>query len=306
LPENKLKPPGDMIDIGECRLHCLRRGAGSPTVVFESGGGGGSSVQDWPVLNLVAPLTRCVAYDRAGLGWSNPPASPPTYDGMARDLDALLAAAGETPPFVLVGGSFGGLLALAYGRLFPDKVAGLVIVDASDPLKYFETMPRMRVLHEAELRSAIDAAARGDLRRDAEPAIRGARGLDEMTREAMLHTLGLPGHFEASLAELQAIDRATPEETAALEPGSLGDRPLIVLCHGKPGAMSAWEEGWAEAQARLAALSTRSAHLVAARNGHSIALENPGLVAACIAAVVGAVRGGGFDVAEARRLASRI
>jgi pimeloyl-ACP methyl ester carboxylesterase len=292
-----------MIDIGGRRLHCLRRGARSPTVVFESGGGGGSSVQDWPVLNLVAPLTRCVAYDRAGLGWSDPPPSPPTYDGMAGDLDALMAAAGETPPFVLVAGSFGVLPALAYCRRFPGKVAGLVIVDASDQRKYFETMPRMLGLHEEELRSAMAAAARGDLRRGAEPAIRGARGLDEMTREAMLHLLGLPGHFEASLAELQAIDRATPQEMATAMRGALGDRPLIVLSHGKPGALVAWEEGWAEAQARLAALSTRSAHLIAARNGHSIALENPRLVAACIAAVVGAVRGGDFDLTEARRLA---
>ncbi len=263
-------------------------------------------MQDWPVLNLVAPLTRCIAYDRAGLGWSDPPASLRTYDGMAGDLDALLAAAGETPPFVLAGSSFGGLLARAYCRRFPAKVAGVVIVDAADELKYFETMRRMKPLHEAELRSAIAAAQRGDLRREAEPAIRRAHGLDAATKEAMLHILGLPGHFEASLGELLAIDRATPQEMAPGEPGSLGDRPVIVLGHGKPyeGATAAWEEGWADAQARLAGLSTRSARIVAVSTGHSIALENPGLVAASISAVVNAVRGGGFDVAEARRLAT--
>ena len=171
-------------------------------------------MQDWPVLNLVGPLTRCIAYDRAGLGWSDPPSSLPTYDGMAQDLDALLVAAGEAPPFVFVGSSFGGLLVRAYCRRFLARVAGVVIVDASDELKYFETMRRMKTLHENELRSSISAAKRGDLRREAEPAIRRARGLDETTKEAMLHVLDLPGHFEASLSELQAIDRATPRLTA--------------------------------------------------------------------------------------------
>jgi len=258
------------------------------------------------VLSLAARLTRCIAYDRAGLGWSDPPSEPKTFDGMAWDLDTLLLAAGEQPPFVLVGGSFGGLLALAYCRRFLAKVAGIVIVDASDELKYFGTMRRMRSLHEDELRSSILSAERGDLRREAEPAIRRASGLDEATKEAMLHVLGLPRHFEASLGELEAIDRATPQEMTADEPGALGERPLIVIGHGKPyeGTMAPWEEGWAESQHRLAALSKRSARIVAVSNGHSIALENPRLVAASIAAVVNAVRGAELDLAEAQRFAA--
>ncbi len=225
---------------------------------------------------------------------------------MAQDLDTLLQVAGEAPPFVIVASSFGGLLARAYCRRFLAKVAGLVVVDASDELKYFETMRSMRTLHEDELRSSIVAAERGDLRREADSAIRRARGFDEATKDAMLHVLGLPGHFEASLEELQAIGRVSPQEMVPGEPGSLGDRPMIVLSHGRPyeGAVAAWEQGWDDAQARLAALSTRSAHIVAVSNGHSIALENPRLVAASITAVVNAVRGGEFDVSEPKRLAT--
>jgi hypothetical protein len=66
----------------------------------------------------------------------------------------------------------------------------------------------------------------------------------------------------------------------------------------------AWEEGWADAQARLAALSQRGVHLVAKNNGHSLALENPKLVTAAIEAVVMAVRGAPLDVSEVRRRAS--
>lgn len=300
---SSLKPPGDLIDIGGRRLHCVRAGTGGPTVVLESGGGGGSSPQDWPVLNLVAPITRCLAYDRAGLGWSDPAAEPRTYDGMARDLEALLTAAGEPPPFVLVGASFGGLLVRAYARLHPDKVAGMVLVDAAEEEKYFSTMPAMREVHDEELRSNADRARRGELRAEIEPVLR--RGpFDAPTTAAILHILGLGGHFEASLLELQAIDRVPERDRGAGALGDLGDRPLVVVSHGKPyvGATAVWEDGWDDAQRRLAALSTRGQHIIAATNGHSIALENPRLVAACIAAVVGAVRGGPLDLTEARQL----
>lgn len=295
-----------MIDIGGRRLHLLRRGEGAPTVILEAGGGGGSAVQDWPLLDRVAHFAHVLSYDRAGLGWSDPPPAPKTFDAMAADLDTLLAAAEEAPPFVLVGGSFGGLLVRAYCRRFAAKVAGAVILDAADEAKYFPTMRRMMPFHEADLRREADRAERGEVLAEAEPAISAARGLDPMTKAAMRHMLGLRTHFEAALDELQAACRATPEEMAPGQPGSLGDRPLIVLSAGKRSAMTApaWEEGWADAQARLAALSQRGVHLVAENNGHSLALENPKLVAAAIEAVVMAVRGAPLDVSEVRRRAS--
>ena len=295
-----------MIDIGGRRLHLLRRGEGAPAVVLESGGGGGSSTQDWPLLARVARFTHVLSYDRAGLGWSDPPAAPRTFDGMASDLSALLAAAGEAPPFVLVGGSFGGLLVAGFCRRRPELVAGAVFLDAPDARKYFPTMRRMLPVHLDELREAAERAERGDLLAEAEPALAGASGLDEMTKGGMRHVLASRRHFEAASGEIEAVTRATPDEMRAAEPGSLGDRPVIVLTAGKGAAddHDAWREGKAESQARLAALSQRSARIVAERNGHSLALENPTLVAAAVRAVVDAVRGAPFDTAEVRRLAS--
>lgn len=298
--------PGEMIDIGGRRLHLLRRGAGAPTVILESGGGGGSATQDWPLLGRVARFTHGLSYDRAGLGWSDPSPAPKTFSGMAADLDALLVSAGEAPPFVMVGGSFGGLLVRAYCRRFSAKVAGAVILDAADEAKYFPTMRRMMPVHEADLRREADRAERGEVLAEAEPAISAAKGLDEMTKAAMRHVLGLRTHFDAALDELQAAGRATPEEMASGEPGSLGDRPLIVLSAGRSYADPAWKEGWADAQARLAALSRRGVHIVAENNGHSLALENPRLAAAAVEAVVLAARGAPFDVSQVRRLAARL
>ncbi|HSV02854.1 MAG TPA: alpha/beta fold hydrolase [Phenylobacterium sp.] len=299
-----MNPPGQLIDIGGRRLHVVAAGEGAPAVVLESGGGGGASVQDWPVLRRVARFARCLAYDRAGLGWSDPPTAPRSFEAMADDLAALLAAVGEPGPIVLVGGSFGGLLARAFAQRFPATVAGMVLVDAAEEAKYFATMAAMRPLHEAELREAARRAASGALAREAEPAIRAA-GRDEATQAAMLWVLRRPEHFTASLDELAAIGLATSAQRAAGGFGGLGDKPLVVLSHGRPyaGEMAVWENGWAEAQARLAALSTHSAHVVAETNGHSIALENPVLVAAAIRAVARAVRGAPLDLSDVRRRA---
>jgi pimeloyl-ACP methyl ester carboxylesterase len=302
-----MQAPGEMIDIGGRRLHLLRRGDAGPAVILESGGAGGSSTQDWPLLTRIARFAHGLSYDRAGLGWSDPPPAPRTFNGMAGDLHALLASAGEAPPFVLVGGSFGGLLVRAFCRLYPQMVAGVVFLDAVDEAKYFPTMRRMLPVHEAELRLEADRAERGEVLAEAEPLINAATGLDDMTKAGMRHVLGLRSHYEAALDEIQAVSRATPAEMASGEPGSLGDRPLIVLSAGRLAADSepAWQEGRAEAQARLAVLSRRGVLIVAENNGHSLALENPRLVAAAAEAVVRAVRGAPFDVAEVCRLASR-
>jgi pimeloyl-ACP methyl ester carboxylesterase len=276
-------------------------------VILESGGGGGSSTQDWPLLSRVARFTHALSYDRAGLGWSDPTPAPRTFSGMANDLDALLVAAKESAPFVLVGGSFGGLLVRGYCRRLPAKVGGAVFLDAVDEAKYFPTMRRMAPFHEAELRREAERAERGEVLAEAEPLISAATGLDEMTKAGMRHVLGLRSHYEAAMDEIQAAGRATTEEMTPGEPGSLGDRPLIVLRAGRQSADSdpVWRDGWAEAQARLAGLSRRSAYIVADNNGHSLALENPKLVAAAAEAVVKAVRGAQFDVSEVRRLAAR-
>jgi pimeloyl-ACP methyl ester carboxylesterase len=194
-----MQPPGEMIDIGGRRLHLRRSGSGAPTVILESGGGGGSSTQDWSLLARVAGFTHALSYDRAGLGWSDPAPTPKTFDGMVDDLDALLASACESPPFVLVGGSFGGLLVRAYCRRFLAKVAGAVLLDSADEAKYFPTMRHMLPFHEADLRQEADRAERGEVLAEAEPGISAATGLDDISKAGMRYVLGSRRHFEGAL-----------------------------------------------------------------------------------------------------------
>jgi pimeloyl-ACP methyl ester carboxylesterase len=125
-------PPGRLVEVGGHRLHIMCAGEGSPAVVIIPALGAYSAA--WlKVQDALAAHAKVCVYDRPGLGWSDPVASWPSAPGMARELHALLEAAGVAPPFVLAGHSMGGLVARIFTHLYPDEVVGLVLVDSSHP-----------------------------------------------------------------------------------------------------------------------------------------------------------------------------
>src|SRR5215207_8425940 len=94
--------PGQLIDVGGYQLHIHCVGQGSPTVILESGLANMSA--DWAnVQPLVAERTRVCAYDRAGIGWSDPGPQPRDPRQIAGELHTLLGRAGIAGPYVLVG-----------------------------------------------------------------------------------------------------------------------------------------------------------------------------------------------------------
>jgi pimeloyl-ACP methyl ester carboxylesterase len=109
-------------------------GQGKPVVVLQSSIGDGRD--PWiPVLSELRSRYSVFAYDRPGYGDSS--ATPPTPRnpcGIATELHDLLHASGVQPPYLLVGHSMGGLYQYAFSRLYPDEVAGLVLVDAVHPM----------------------------------------------------------------------------------------------------------------------------------------------------------------------------
>jgi len=114
-------------------LHC--RGTGPLTVVVITGLGAPAS--SWArVRPSLERITRTCVYDRPGLG--NSPARPDAAQlvdaGLhAHELAALLAAAGERGPFVLVGHSYGGLIARAFVHDYRAQVRGLLLAESVTP-----------------------------------------------------------------------------------------------------------------------------------------------------------------------------
>jgi len=124
------------VDIGGRALRAVHAGPSSsiqPLVVCEHGAFGCAT--DWAVVQekLAQLGLRSLSYDRAGLGHSD--AGPEPRDGRAinDDLEALLAAVGETGPILLCGHSMGGLMVRLFALERDRPLAGLVLVDAVTP-----------------------------------------------------------------------------------------------------------------------------------------------------------------------------
>jgi pimeloyl-ACP methyl ester carboxylesterase len=119
---------GRAVDVGGRTLNLYCSGTGSPTVIFESNGG--TPGFRWARIQRdVAGTTRACWYDRAGLGWSDPGPFPNHSESVAHDLHRLLVAAGEAPPYLLVGHAMGGFHVRVYRAFYPGETAGMVLVD---------------------------------------------------------------------------------------------------------------------------------------------------------------------------------
>jgi pimeloyl-ACP methyl ester carboxylesterase len=122
--------PGRLVDIGGRRIHLLAMGEGSPAVVIIPALG--ANVLEWVrVLRSALSETTVCAYDRAGLGWSDPSHGPVSFDAMADDVHALLKADGIEPPYVIAGHSMGGVVARRFQSRYPEDVAGMLLIDSS-------------------------------------------------------------------------------------------------------------------------------------------------------------------------------
>lgn len=289
-------PPGRLVDVGGHRLHIVCQGTGTPTVVLDALGDG-TSVYWAHVQPLVAEQTRVCAYDRAGRGWSEP--SPLPRDGatLAAELHALLAAS-EPGPYVMVGHSFGALIARLFADAYPDEVVGVVLVDGGTTAIRGDRFPP-----EAHARFASEAQL--------------MRMAPWMARVSIFRWVGNPppplppdqqamaaAHYGSTALWTSLRDEAAalPQTDAQVDAtGDLGDRPLgIVLGTAAwltPGApMDAARRVFNELHSELQTLSTNSAVWVIEGAGHVTLVADPVYAeqtAAAIRSVVDAARTGG-------------
>lgn len=226
--------PGRLVDVGGHRLHLLCLGEGQPTVLLEAGATAWSAGWAW-VQVLVAEHTRVCAYDRAGLGWSEPGPAPRDGPRLAGELARLLEAGEIAGPYVLAGHSMGGLTIRIYAAAAPDRVAGLVFVDPSHPDQFARIPAEARAEYLAFFRllAWLPAYARLGGTRLHSPLAALAHGLPEEARMATEAAYATTGHLAASLAELEQWDATS---RAAGGAGTLGDRPVIVLTAGMADA----------------------------------------------------------------------
>lgn len=279
-PAGYVRPqaPGRLVDVGGRRLHILCKGsAAGPTVIFEAGlsqftaNSTYSSAQD-----AIAPFARVCTYDRARLGWSDPAPQDWTEAGMAADLHALLAAAGEHGPYVIVAHSLGGLLARIYARTYRHDVAGLILLDATSDEDFGE-LAAAEATVVPQLNAAISASRPG------QPVV----GMPAGTSPEVVMAF-TPEILHGVKVEFEALDRLPAEMKKPGGFGDLGNLPLIVVRRGKTEQPpSETDLRHQRVQENLAKLSTNSTLIVAQNSGHTIPLDEPGVVADAVRRMLG-------------------
>jgi pimeloyl-ACP methyl ester carboxylesterase len=269
----KNKDFSGLVDIGGRRKMYLEcHGKGSPTVVLVSGFRGAHD--DWThvidsngepkpsgsaVFPEVGKFTRVCAYDRPGttrfdgtLSPSTPVRQPTTAQDGAADLHALLRAAKQKGPYVLVAHSWGGLIARQYASTYPKDVSGLVLLDSGSEFLQDTLTPAQWAFF-----------------------VQGAKELGEpKTLEAVA--------YRPSVRALRAAPPVSGIPSVVLS----ADKCWFVF----PGFdAKATCSAWQEAQELLAA-HLEAKHITDTDSGHFIQGENPKLVVASVHEVVGTAR----------------
>jgi len=283
---------GKSIQVDSLKLNLDCTGQGRPTVILESG----STIpaRGWVrVQPDIARFARVCSYDRAGYGWSDPGPEPRTSLQIATELKALLQAAGERGPYVMVGHSFGGFNVRVFTGLHPSDVVGMVLVDASSE-DYQEGAyalpPAARQLQDEDERL-------GSL---IEPLIirfgvarlfgkgTGSGYLPKALQEEVNYLSWQPKARRAAASEWEQMDQSVRQVRAA---GDLGDRPLIVLTAGKsqedpslPKEIQDEQQNiWTNRlQAAEAHLSTRGKQIILPDSGHLIPFQDPEAVVSAV------------------------
>lgn len=126
-----------LFDVGDHRLYLSCSGTGSPTVVYMHGAIWDDRIvphtNAFDIRERLQDHVRVCLYDRRNVGLSDTVDAVQEPKDALRDMERLLAAAGVEPPYVLVGASFGGLLAYLYANEHPDQVEGMVLLDSMFP-----------------------------------------------------------------------------------------------------------------------------------------------------------------------------
>ena len=259
--------PGNLVDVGTHSLHLNCTGSGSPIVVLQAGGGEMSSAFGW-VAPTVAEETRVCVYDRGSHGWSETSGTAQDGAAIAADLHSLLERGQVPGPYVLAGHSFGGLYTLTFAALYPDEVAGMVLVDTTAPAS--EPAPRTTTPDDASpdaldrVSALLGTTARMGLGRLVSGSDFG--DLPSQSRDEMRAAAATESHLRGTVEEYLKAS-TSGGQAAWLE--DFGSKPLVVLT-----ASVGSDAAWVERREELATLSDQSEHRLIEGADHSALIHD--------------------------------
>jgi pimeloyl-ACP methyl ester carboxylesterase len=288
---------GRSVDVGGFALNLNCTGRARPAVILESGLG--IPAIGWQLVQpRIAKFATVCSYDRAGYGWSGAGPFPRTSREIATELHTLLKNAHVSPPYVLVGHSFGGFNIRLFNQLYPAEAAAFVFVDSSQEDQDSIMSRAMREQNAKELRQLRRLNAvmpflvdLGILRATMTRAL-PAEDVPPQLGDELIYLQLQRKYTNAILSEGSSFDESADQVRGA---GTLDDKPTIVLTAGAdsdlPGVpkedadqfFQSWVGGL---QPRIASLSTRGRQIVLLKSHHLIPFEQPQAVVDAVQTVM--------------------
>ncbi|MCC7044325.1 MAG: alpha/beta hydrolase [Acidobacteria bacterium] len=293
-------PPGRLVDAGGFRLHLHTSGQGGPSVVFDAALGATSL--SWALVQPGASsFARTCVYDRAGFGWSEPGPLPRTAGRAADELRRALDHAGEPPPYLLVGHSYGGLVMRTFAGRYRADTAGLILVDPAHPEDWLAPAPKeqaridrgVRLCRQAQqasraglahlvsaligigavtaARSVVNTITRHRFEPDLDFILAPFFKLPRDVQAPVRRFWTRPAFFESLGSQIGSMSTSAREVLDAGS-GGYGDLPLVTISRAD------LDDHTLRRQQAVAGLSSRGRHVVARRGGHWIPLDDPDLI----------------------------
>jgi pimeloyl-ACP methyl ester carboxylesterase len=281
-----LRPIGQLVDLGGHKLHLYCTGSSSPadlTVLLESGLS--SATGSWTrIQSQLATTVRVCSYDRGGIGRSDPTTQRRDGKGVAAELDELLRRADINGTLVLVGHSTGGIYARAFQAAYPDRVAGLALLESSQEDQFMSSESGEKYYKRIKgAYNLLPSAARIGIIR-LSPLCNLPSDFPEAVRKDNHAACSNAKSWAAGRAELEGLAEAMNQVRGA----TLGNLPLVVVTAGSDSQSPG---NWLELQGRLAALSTRATHIVRQNATHPGLLLEQDDANACASAILTMVQG---------------
>ena len=248
------------------RVAYATSGQGAPTVVLETGLGAESA--EWQAIqSALAVSCRVFRYDRLGRGASDRPSTVRHAGHLVDELHALLQATATSPPYLMVGHSFGALLARGFAQRYRDEVHGLVLVESMHPRQFDVFANAFPLPNESDT-----------------------------PEQARMRTFWTGGW---------RMPDATPERIdlpASLdmyrEIAPLGNLPVTVVTAGAfsnsrffpTTTRDALQSQWEGLQRELLQLSTRARQIMAPASQHFVQRDDPDVLIKAVLAMLGDIR----------------
>jgi pimeloyl-ACP methyl ester carboxylesterase len=283
-------PLGMLVDVGGYRVHVHCTGSGSPTIMIV----GAAFSFDWDLVqSSISRRTRVCTFDPSGTTWSDPfalavqalhPSDPPYPEPTCKDrvdeIHRVIIHAPVEAPYILVGFSIGALWERLYASIYPQGIAGMVIVDQA-------FLPDKTARGPQDDQRASSGSYRGPvlllqapLKLDFEDDINFG-SLPEPDQK--LHRWALAQHPLRPNYAIAEDCSSQIQRAVGNRPYPLGNIPVAVV--RTPNA----SPGYGEMQARLLGLSRNSQQVMAWDSLHMVLIDEPGAVNTAIVAVIEAV-----------------